>query len=91
MMSLWLWVDNFKCDLRQRKVLKELWAAADSAVDYVGNARADWCYAKSFWKRRQKLSQMILMWLPPRSRIQDTDYAQATFELASADLPNQSL
>jgi len=65
--------------------------AADDAVGFVGSARADLGAVQNrFESAARNLSNADVNVSAARSRIQDTDFAQATSELASANILNQS-
>lgn len=65
--------------------------AADDAVGFVGSARADLGAVQNrFESAARNLANADVNVSEARSRIQDTDFAQATSELASANILNQS-
>lgn len=65
--------------------------AADSAVEFVGESRADLgAIQNRFESAARNLSNADVNVSAARSRIQDTDFAQATSELASSNILNQS-
>ena len=83
--------DILNVDLSTAQGAQDALAAADSAVDYVGNARADLGATQNrFESAARNLAQTDINVTEARSRIQDTDYAQASAELASASLLSQS-
>ncbi|MFC3095054.1 flagellin [Alteromonas sediminis] len=66
-------------------------AAADAAIETVGAARGELGATQNqFESRARSLSQADVNVTAARSRIADTDFAQATSELAAANVLNQS-
>jgi len=66
-------------------------AAADAAIETVGAARGELGATQNqFESRARSLSQADTNLAAARSRIADTDFAQATSDLAAANVLNQS-
>lgn len=83
--------DILNVDLSTAQGAQDALAAADSAIDYVGSARTDLGATQNrFESAARNLSQADVNVSAARSRIQDTDYAQASADLASADILSQA-
>ncbi|MDP5132228.1 MAG: flagellin [Paraglaciecola sp.] len=83
--------DILNVDLSTAQGAQDALAAADSAIDYVGNARTDLGATQNrFESAARNLSQADIDVSAARSRIQDTDYAQASAERASNDILSQA-
>ena len=66
-------------------------AAADTATEFVGSARADLGATQNqFESAARNLTQTDINVSAARSRIQDTDYAQAVSENATAGILSQT-
>jgi flagellin len=83
--------DILNVDLSTAQGAEDALAAADSAIEYVGSARSDLgALQNRFESNARNLTQADVNISAARSRIQDTDYAQATSENASADILSQA-
>ncbi|WP_158967761.1 flagellin [Paraglaciecola sp. L3A3] len=79
--------DILNVDLTTAQGAEDALAAADSAVEYVGSARADLGATQNqFESAARNLQQTDINVAAARSRIQDTDYAQATSENVAAGI-----
>lgn len=78
-------------DLSSAKGAEEALSAADSAIEFVGSARSDLgALQNQFESTARNLTQTDVNVAEARSRIQDTDYAQASAESAAAGVLSQS-
>lgn len=83
--------DILNVDLSTSQGAQDALTAADSAVEYVGSAQADLGAVQNrFESAARNLTQTDINVSEARSRIQDTDYAQASAELASANILSQA-
>ena len=70
---------------------EEALAVADEAAEFVGAARADLGATQNqFESAARNLTQSNVNIAAARSRIQDTDYAQATADSAAANILGQA-
>ena len=83
--------DILNVDLSTAQGAEDALAAADAATEFVGDARADLGATQNqFESAARNLSQADVNLSAARSRIQDTDYAQATSENAAAGILSQT-
>lgn len=83
--------DILNVDLSTAAGAEDALAAADAASEFVGDARADLGATQSqFESAARNLTQTNVNVAAARSRIQDTDFAQATSENAAAGILSQS-
>ncbi|MEW9797549.1 flagellin [Alteromonas sp. CYL-A6] len=83
--------DILSIDLTSGTSVDDALAAADAAIETVGGARSDLGAVQSqFESTARNLSQADVNTAAARSRIQDTDYAQAVSQQASNDILNQA-
>ncbi|MGJ8678765.1 flagellin [Paraglaciecola sp.] len=79
--------DILNVDLSTAQGAEDALVAADSAVEFVGSARADLGATQNqFESAARNLQQADVNIAAARSRIQDTDYAQASSEKAANDI-----
>ncbi|MFT2091399.1 flagellin [Paraglaciecola sp. 2405UD69-4] len=85
-------LDNIlNVDLSTADGVEDALAAADAAIEFVGSARTDLGATQSqFESAARNLTQTNVNLAAARSRIQDTDYAQATSENAVASILGQT-
>lgn len=83
--------DILSVDISTAQGATDALSAADSAVEYVGQARADLGATQNqFESAARNLANTEVNVAAARSRLQDTDYAQATAERASNDILSQA-
>ena len=83
--------DILNIDLSTAQGAEDALAAADDAAEFVGGARADLGATQNqFESAARNLSQTDVNVAAARSRIQDTDFAQATSESAATGILNQT-
>jgi flagellin len=83
--------DILNVDLSTAQGAEDALAAADSASEFVGSARSDLGATQNrFESAARNLSQTDVNVSAARSRIQDTDFAQATSENAAAGILGQT-
>jgi flagellin len=83
--------DILNVDVSSAQGAAEALEAADSAVEFVGSARADLGATQNqFESAARNLQQADVNVAAARSRIQDTDFAQATSENAAAGILSQT-
>jgi flagellin len=83
--------DLLNIDLSTPQGAQDALSVADGAIDYVGSARTDLGATQNrFESAARNLSQSDVNVAAARSRIQDTDYAHASADLASADILSQT-
>ncbi|MBC3765006.1 flagellin [Neptunicella marina] len=83
--------DILSVDLSSASGVEDALKAADAAVEFVDSNRADLGATQNrFESAARNLTQTEVNVAEARSRIQDTDYAQATSESAANDILNQS-
>tara|TARA_R110002153_G_scaffold136036_1_gene285834 strand:+ start:38899 stop:39702 length:804 start_codon:yes stop_codon:yes gene_type:complete len=83
--------DILNVDLSTAQGAEDALAAADAATEFVGNARTDLGATQNqFESAARNLTQSDINVSAARSRIQDTDYAQAASESAAADILSQT-
>jgi flagellin len=83
--------DILNIDVSTAKGAEDALAAADSASEFVGGVRADLGATQNrFESAARNLSQADVDVSAARSRIQDTDYAQASSDNASAGILSQA-
>ncbi len=83
--------DLLSIDVSDASSIDDALSAADSAIDYVDSTRADLGATQNqFESAARNLSQANVNQAAARSRLQDTDYAQATSDSASANILSQS-
>ncbi|WP_416305785.1 flagellin [Neptunicella sp. SCSIO 80796] len=83
--------DILNVDLSTAKGAEDALKAADSAVEYVGGVRADLGATQNqFESAARNLAQTEVNVAAAQSRIQDTDYAQATSDKAANDILSQA-
>lgn len=83
--------DILNVDLSTAQGAEDALAAADSAIEFVGSARADLGATQNqFESAARNLSQADVNVAAARSRIQDTDFAQAASENAAAGILSQT-
>jgi flagellin len=78
-------------DLSTAQGAEDALAVADTATEFVGGARADLGATQNrFESAARNLTQSDVNISAARSRIQDTDFAQAASENAAADILSQA-
>ena len=83
--------DILNIDITQPGSVEGALQAADAAVEFVGAARAEFGATQNqFESAARNLSNQEVNAAAARSRLQDTDYAQAASEQAAADVLSQS-
>ncbi|MDU0355697.1 flagellin [Paraglaciecola aquimarina] len=83
--------DILNVDLRTAQGAEDALTAADSAIEFVGSARADLGATQNqFESAARNLQQTDVNVAAARSRIQDTDYAQATSENVAAGILSEA-
>ncbi|MEO9945557.1 MAG: flagellin [Paraglaciecola sp.] len=83
--------DILNVDLSSADGVEDALAAADAATEFVGSVRADLGATQSqFESAARNLTQTNVNVAAARSRIQDTDFAQATSENAAAGILSQT-
>jgi flagellin len=83
--------DILNVDLSTSQGAADALAASDAALDVVGGARSDLgAIQNRFESAARNLTQADVNVAAARSRIQDTDYAQASADKASADILSQT-
>jgi|TARA_B110000240_G_C13478333_1_gene444142 flagellin len=83
--------DILNVDLSTAQGAENALAVADTASEFVGSARADLGATQNqFESAARNLTQADVNVSAARSRIQDTDFAQAASESASADILSQA-
>ncbi|MAD17350.1 MAG: flagellin [Alteromonadaceae bacterium] len=83
--------DVLNVDLSTAQGAEEALAVADEAAEFVGAARADLGATQNqFESAARNLTQSNVNVAAARSRIQDTDYAQATADSAAANILGQA-
>lgn len=83
--------DILKVDLSTAQGAQDALDAADSAVEFVGSARSDLGATQNrFESTARNLAQTDENVAAARSRIQDTDFAQATADSAAAQIQGQA-
>jgi flagellin len=83
--------DILKVDLSTAQGAEDALAIADNATEFVGSARADLGATQNqFESAARNLTQTDINVSAARSRIQDTDFAQATSENVAAGILSQA-
>lgn len=83
--------DILSVDLSSSQGVEDALAAADSAIEFVGSARSDLGATQNrLESTARNLAQTDENVAAARSRIQDTDFAQATADSAAAQIQGQA-
>lgn len=83
--------DILNVDLSSAQGAEQALVAADKAIEYVGSARSDLgALQNRFESNARNLTQADVNVAAARSRIEDTDFAQATAENSAASILNQA-